>query len=82
MPIEKIDSKKKDIPSEIRVLQNDNSAHILKKQLDKAPKEEVKRAIIPEQAKTLRERITPLRSTESSLQKHRTHTDESNSIDV
>ncbi len=49
MPIEKIDSKKEKLPSEIRVLQNDNSAHILKKQIDKTPKEEIKRAIVPKQ---------------------------------
>ena len=82
MPIEKIDSKKKDTPSEMRLLQNDNSAHILKKQADKVPKEEIKPAIIPEQDKSFRDRIPHLPSTQSSLQKYNGHTDEPNSIDV
>lgn len=83
MPIENIDAEKKARSKGFRVVENDTSSHILKKRMESiAPKEEVRPAIIPEKKEeSLRERITPLRSAESSLQKSE-RSDLSNSIDV
>jgi hypothetical protein len=83
MPIEKIDAEKKAHSKGFRVVENDASSHILKKRMESIePKEEIRPAIIPEKKEeSLRERITPLRSTESSLKKQE-RSDTVHSIDV